>query len=63
MRVTVIPDVIGEPGTIPKGAGRVGNRRTSSDHSNYCIKIVQNSEKGPGHLKRLAITQTLVKYH
>ena len=42
--------------------GGLGNKRTSRDHPNYSIiEIGQNTEKSPGDLKRLAVTQTLVK--
>ena len=38
--------------------------RTSGNHANYCIiEIGQNTEKSPGDLRRLAITQTPVKDH
>ena len=44
---------------IGKGAGRLGNKRTSSDHLDYSIiKTGQNIEKSPGDLRRLAIAQT-----
>ena len=34
---------------LGKGSGRVGNRRMSRDHPNYCIvKITQNTSKSPG---------------
>ena len=34
------------------------------DHPNYCIvKINQNTEKGPGNLRKLAVTQTPMKNH
>ena len=37
----------------------LGNNRTSEDHPNYSIvEISQNTEKSPGDLKRLAITQS-----
>ena len=43
-----------------KGTGRVGNQRTSRDYPNYSIiEIGQNTEKGPGDLRRLAVTQML----
>ena len=49
MKVIMTPAVNGVLGTIPKGAGRVGNRRTNQDHPNYSIvKIGQNTEKNPG---------------
>ena len=45
-----------------KGAGRVGNRRTNRNHPNFTIaKIDQNTEKNPGDLRLLAVTQTPVK--
>ena len=44
--------------------GGLGNNGTSGDYPNYGIsEIGQNTEKGPGDLRRLAITQTLVKDH
>ena len=47
-----------------KEDGRVGNWRTSRDHLNYSIvKIGQNTEKSPGDLRRLVVTQTPVKDH
>ena len=49
---------------IIKGTGGLGNKGTSGDHPNYCIiEIGQNTEKSPGDLKRLAITQTPMKDH
>ena len=67
MKVTIIPIVIGAFGTITKGlfwTGGFGGRRKSGDHPNYnIIEIGQNTEKSPGDLKRLAVTQTPVKYH
>ena len=52
------------PLTIAKGARRLGNRRTSRDHPGYMIiKIVQNTEKSPGDLMRLAVTQTPIRNH
>ena len=42
----------------------VGNRKTSRDHPNYrIIKIGLNTEKSPGDLRRLAVTQTPVRKH
>ena len=43
---------------ISKGAGRLANKRTSKDHPEYNIKIGQNTEKSPGDLRRLSVTQT-----
>ena len=51
------------PQRIDKGTGRLGNR-TSGDHSYYSIIIIgQNTEKSPGDLWRLAVSQTPVKNH
>ena len=36
----------------------------SGDHPNYCIiENGQNTKKSPGDLRRLAVSQTLVKNH
>ena len=44
------------------GTGGLGNERTGEDHSNYnIVEISQNTEKSPGDLRRLAVTQTSVK--
>ena len=49
---------------VIKGTGRLGNKRTSGDHSNYyIIENDQNTEKSLGDLRRLAVTQTSVKNH
>ena len=46
---------------INKGSVGLGNKRTNGDHPNYCvIEIGQNTEKNPGDLRRLAVTQTSV---
>ena len=47
---------------IGKGTGRVENRKTNRDRPNYSIvKIGQNTEKSPGDLRRLAVTQNPVE--
>ena len=49
---------------ITKGTGGLGGRRTSGDHPNYKIsENDQNTEKSPGDLRRLVVTQTPVKNH
>ena len=68
MKVTVIPNVIGALGTIPKGlvkgTGRVRNRWMNRDHRNYCtFEIGQNTEESPRDLRRLTVTQTPMKVH
>ena len=46
---------------LGKGARRVGNRKTNRSDPNYCIvKIEQNTEKSPGDLRKLAVSQTPV---
>ena len=53
-----------DPHRIDKGAGRVGNRRMNRDYPNYSIvNIGWNTEKSPGVLGRVIVTQTPVKYH
>ena len=68
MKVTIIPIVIGTFGTVTKGllkkTGGLGSWQTSGDHPyNYIIENGQNTEKSPGDLKRLDVTQTPVKNH
>ena len=65
MHVTIIPIVIGSFVTVTKGLLKgLGSWRTSGDHPNYYIIVNdQNTEKSPGELMRLAVTQTLVKAH
>ena len=47
-----------------KGIGGIGSSRTSGDCRNYTIvENGQNTEKSPGDLRRLAVTQTPVKDH
>ena len=67
MKVTIIQIVIGALGTVTNWpldtlTGGLGNKRTSGDHRNdSIIEIGQNTEKSPGDLRKLAVTQTLVK--
>ena len=64
MKVTVIPALGTVLKGLVKGAGRVANRRINRDHPNYSIvKIGQNTEKSPGDLRRLDVTQTPMKDH
>ena len=47
-----------------KRPGVLRSWRTGRDYpNNSIIKIGQNTEKSPGDLRRLAVTQTLVKNH
>ena len=66
MKMTFIPNIIRALGTVTKiinkGTGGCGYKSTSVDQPNYCItEIGQNTEKSPGGLRRLAVTQTPVK--
>ena len=67
MKVTLIPNLTGALGNhqrIGKGTGRLRNKRVSGDHLHYSIvEIGQNTEKSPGDLRRLAVTQTPVENH
>ena len=49
---------------ITKGTRGLGSWRTSGEHPNdSIIENGQNTKKGPGDLRRLAVTQTPVKNH
>ena len=66
--MTIIPIVIGTFGTVTKriikGPEGLESWRESGDHLNYSIiENGQNTEKSPGDLRRLAVTQTPVKNH
>ena len=44
--------------------GELRNKRTSGDHPKYSIGVIgQNTEKNPGDLREIAVTQTQVKNH
>ena len=47
---------------LGKGIERLGNKKAHEEHPDDSInKNGQNTEKSPGDLKRLAVTQTHVK--
>ena len=49
---------------ISKGTGSLGSKRTCTDQSNNTIiKISQDTEKSPGDLIRVFVSQTPVKDH
>ena len=49
---------------IGKGAGRLENKGTVVVHPDYrVIKTGQNTESGPGYMRRLSVVQTPVKNH
>ena len=63
-----MPIVIVALGTLTKGLivglEDLEKKRTSWDHLNVSIiKIGKNTEKSPGYMNRLALTQTLVEDH
>ena len=46
---------------VGTGIGGLGNKMTNEDHPNYCIiEIGKNTEKSPGDMRRLGVTQTPV---
>ena len=55
-KVTVIPTVIGSLGIVTKGFAQVQEDLKIKDR----VEIGKNTEKSPGDLRRLALTQTLV---
>ena len=65
MKMTITPIVISALEghfSNDKETGGLGNKRTSGDHRNYyIIENNHNTEKSPGNMKRLAVTQTSVK--
>ena len=47
-----------------KGTGRLGGWKVSGDHPNdSIIGNSQNTERSPGNLRKLTVTQTPVKDH
>ena len=59
------PTVVGPLRTVPKRLGkingRIENQRMKRAYPDYnIIDICQNTEKSPVHLRRLAVSQTLV---
>ena len=61
MKVTIISIVIGVFGTVTKGPG---GWRPRGDHpNNSIIEDGKNTEKSPGDLRRLAVTQSPIKDH
>ena len=68
MKVTVVPIVIGAFGTVTKGLLKAledlnVDGREETIPNNNIIGNGQNTEKSPGDLRRLAVTQTPVKNH
>ena len=67
MKVTVIPVIVGTLGTVSNGKEkieRIGNQRKNRDHLDHSIvKIGKNIQKSRLDLRRIAVTQTLVKDH
>ena len=64
MKVTIIVIVIGAFGTVTKELLQGLEDLEVGVHPNYyIIENGQNTEKSPGDLRRLAVTQTPVKDH
>ena len=68
IRQTMMPFVVGALGIVPKGLekkiGGIGNQRNNRGYSETALnRIGLNTEKSPGDLKRLAVTQTRGKDH
>ena len=64
MRMTVMPIVPDTLGTVRKGLERrLEELEIKETRPSSIVKIGQNTEKSPGDLNRLAITQTPVKAH
>ena len=65
--MTVIPIVmfaLGSNQMIGSMTEGLGNKGTSSNCPNYSIVTIgQNTEKNPGDLRRLEVTQTPVRNH
>ena len=66
--MTIIPIVIGALGTVTKGLIQgledfeiTGRVETVQNYS--IVKIGQNTEKSPGDLRRLVVSQTPMKNH
>ena len=62
--MTIIPIVTGIVGTVSKGLvqGLEDLEITRGDCPNYrIVGISQNTEKSPGDLRRVAVTQTAVE--
>ena len=64
MKVTIILIMFGAFSTVTKGTRGLGSWRTCGYHTNNSIvENKQNTEKSPGDLRRLALTQSPVKEH
>ena len=61
MRVTVIPIAIDALGTVPKSLERELEELEIRRKFETNLKVAQNTEKSPGDLRTLAVTQTPVK--
>ena len=49
---------------IGTATGRLRKKKSSRNYPNYnIIEIEQNTEKSPGDLRRLAVTQTSLRKH
>ena len=63
MKVTIIPIAIGAFDTVTKGSLKgLEDLEVGGHPNNSIIENGQNTEKSPGDLSRLAVTQSPVKY-
>ena len=60
MTVTVVSTIVGELGIVLKS---LGGRNIGRIRNHSFAKLRQNNERNPEDLRKLAVTQTLVKYH
>ena len=66
MKVTTIQIIFSSLDTVhkAKGTGKGVNQMLCRDYQDYSIILIgQNTEKSPGHFKRLADSQTPVEDH
>ena len=63
MKVKIIAIVIGTFSTVIKGLLKRSWSMSKDDPNNSIVENEQNTEKSPGDLRRLAVTQTPVKDH
>ena len=63
VKVAIIPIVIGTFRTVTKGLLKWLEDLKIRGRDNYIIENSQNTEKSPGDVRRLPVTQTPVKDH
>ena len=65
MKVTIVPIVIGAFGTVTKGLLKdlEDLEGSGQEKTIQTTALLKNTEKSPGDLRKLALTQTPVKAH